>query len=122
VWQQDLRKLWSQLSPLAYDETTTILLDNHLEKFEGNPPGTCLLVPDFEPRDDNDQTDRVRRESDWVRVSAVACFALRESRSLGCARAQILTRKGGYGRSCSGVGPPGRAGVPPTSAKPQYSD
>lgn len=44
---KDLKALWRQL-PIAYDEHNTILLDNHVEKFEGNPLGTCVLVPEFD--------------------------------------------------------------------------
>ena len=28
-----------------YDAATTVLVDNHLEKFERNPLGSCVLVP-----------------------------------------------------------------------------
>lgn len=47
LFVKELARAWQQLR-LPYDATNTVLLDNHVEKFEGNPPGTCVLVPHFD--------------------------------------------------------------------------
>ena len=37
-----------------YDATTTVLIDNHLEKFERNPLGSCVLVPTWTASEESD--------------------------------------------------------------------
>ncbi|GAB5031627.1 Hypothetical protein NocV09_00601800 [Nannochloropsis oceanica] len=49
LFLKELRRLWEgQLERVGYGEQNTILLDNHVEKFEGNPVGTCVVVPEYE--------------------------------------------------------------------------
>lgn len=48
LFLKQLTRLWSQFDRVDYNATNTILLDNHVEKFEGNPLGTCLVVPEYE--------------------------------------------------------------------------
>lgn len=57
LFLKDLSRLWKQqLDRVAFDASSTILVDNHLEKFERNPLGTCVLVPEYsdaaQPPDD----------------------------------------------------------------------
>ena len=37
-----------------YDAATTVLVDNHLEKFERNPLGSCVLVPTWTASEESD--------------------------------------------------------------------
>ena len=37
-----------------YDAATTVLIDNHLEKFERNPLGSCVLVPTWTASEEGD--------------------------------------------------------------------
>ncbi|CAM9615156.1 unnamed protein product, partial [Chrysoparadoxa australica] len=46
LFLKDLHKVW-ELFP-AFSEHNTVLLDNHVEKFERNPLGTCMLVPEYD--------------------------------------------------------------------------
>lgn len=75
VWdQENSTNLWPQRSQVAQEKPlflkelsrvfeafpqfsaeNTVLLDNHLEKFQCNPPNTCCLVPEF--NDQQHQTD-----------------------------------------------------------------
>jgi hypothetical protein len=45
LFLKELAKVWHHNR--RFDASNTILLDNHLEKFERNPLGTCVLVNDF---------------------------------------------------------------------------
>jgi len=45
LFLKELRTLWAKDN--RWNETNTILVDNHAEKFERNPAGTCFLIPDF---------------------------------------------------------------------------
>lgn len=48
LFLKQLYRLWAeQFDRVAYDESNTILLDNHVEKFERNPLGTCIVVPEY---------------------------------------------------------------------------
>lgn len=46
LFLKELTSVWEKFP--SYDATNTILLDNHIEKCEKNPLGTCLIVPDFD--------------------------------------------------------------------------
>jgi hypothetical protein len=50
LFLKELDRLWA--GDPRWNENNTILLDNHSEKFERNPPGTCFQVPDFVAEDD----------------------------------------------------------------------
>mmetsp|Transcript_12108 Transcript_12108/g.18297 ORF Transcript_12108/g.18297 Transcript_12108/m.18297 type:complete len:482 (-) Transcript_12108:49-1494(-) len=54
LFLKEMEKVWS-LFP-SYDSTNSVLLDNHVEKLERNPLGSCMLVPDFfvDSVDDNE--------------------------------------------------------------------
>lgn len=53
LFVKELSKLWENL-PVAYGPHNTILIDNHMEKFEGNPLGTCILVSEFTAETNDD--------------------------------------------------------------------
>lgn len=74
LFLKELSKLWSE--DVRFSEFNTILLDNHSEKFERNPPGNCVLVPDFL----NDVDDVLRLDGELVKhlKAMMACVNLKE--------------------------------------------
>jgi len=52
-WRRKVEKPPSKLT--RYDASTTVLVDNHLEKFERNPLGSCVLVPTWTASDEDDK-------------------------------------------------------------------
>jgi hypothetical protein len=47
LFLKELKKLWSKVGVEAFNESNTLLLDNHDEKFEGSPLGACLVVSEW---------------------------------------------------------------------------
>mmetsp|Transcript_19917 Transcript_19917/g.33572 ORF Transcript_19917/g.33572 Transcript_19917/m.33572 type:complete len:1191 (+) Transcript_19917:54-3626(+) len=51
LFLKEIQKVWTKYP--SFNASNTVLLDNHLEKFERNPFGTGIIVPDQEPEVDD---------------------------------------------------------------------
>lgn len=62
LFLKELEKVWRRFP--EFNETNTILVDNHIEKFERNPLHTCLLIPEFKhEKNQNSQQDLTLSEN-----------------------------------------------------------
>jgi hypothetical protein len=45
LFLKELSIVWSEFP--CYDSSNTLLVDDHIEKFERNPQGTCAVIPRY---------------------------------------------------------------------------
>lgn len=69
LFLKELSRIWSSFP--CYSASNTILVDNHLEKFERNPMGTCLILPEYSVKHTGD--DYLSNESELVRNLSQLC-------------------------------------------------
>ena len=55
LFLKELSIVWSEFP--CYDSSNTLLVDDHIEKFERNPQGTCAVIPRYIYQNTDKNTD-----------------------------------------------------------------